>query len=163
MEGGSRFGYGAARLLSRGNHPAASHVVAKRPPQRHDEPLELCTSNLSLSSCDSPARPDGSARARRPPQGGWHPGIKVPLSKWTIVLRMLAEPAPTRVACTPHSTWPERVRGGWRNEEPRRPSHDDREVQPATRPAITRHRERALLVYTATQSVTQSLPLLTPE
>ena len=30
------------------------HVVAKRPPQRHGDLLEQCTSNPSLSSCDSP-------------------------------------------------------------------------------------------------------------
>ena len=54
----------------------APHVIVKRPSQRHGDPLEQCTLNLSLSSCDSPARPDGSARVRRPPQGGWRPGIK---------------------------------------------------------------------------------------
>ena len=99
----------------------APHVIVKRPSQRHGDPLEQCTLNLSLSSCDSPARPDGSARARRPPQGGWRPGIKISLGNWRIVLRVLlllqwicqAEPMPTRVACTPCSSWPEQVRGGW--------------------------------------------------
>lgn len=99
----------------------APHVIVKRPSQRHGDPLEQCTLNLSLSSCDSPARPDGSARARRPPQGGWRPGIKEFLGNWRIVLRVLlllqwicqAEPMPTRVACTPCSSWPEQVRGGW--------------------------------------------------
>ena len=99
----------------------APHVIVKRPSQRHGDPLEQCTLNLSLSSCDSPARPDGSARARRPPQGGWRPGIKASLGNWRIVLRVLlllqwicqAEPMPTRVACTPCSSWPEQVRGGW--------------------------------------------------
>ncbi len=99
----------------------APHVIVKRPSQRHGDPLEQCTLNLSLSSCDSPARPDGSARARRPPQGGWRPGIKESLGNWRIVLRVLlllqwicqAEPMPTRVACTPCSSWPEQVRGGW--------------------------------------------------
>ena len=99
----------------------APHVIVKCPSQRHGDPLEQCTLNLSLSSCDSPARPDGSARARRPPQGGWRPGIKESLGNWRIVLRVLlllqwicqAEPMPTRVACTPCSSWPEQVRGGW--------------------------------------------------
>ena len=99
----------------------APHVIVKRPSQRHGDPLEQCTLNLSLSSCDSPARPDGSARARRPPQGGWRPGIKESLGNWRTVLRVLlllqwicqAEPMPTRVACTPCSSWPEQVRGGW--------------------------------------------------
>ena len=66
----------------------APHVIVKRPSQRHGDPLEQCTLNLSLSSCDSPARPDGSARARRPPQGGWRPGIKEFLGNWRIVLRV---------------------------------------------------------------------------
>ena len=99
----------------------APHVIVKRPSQRHGDPLEQCTLNLSLSSCDSPARPDGSARARRPPQGVWRPGIKESLGNWRTVLRVLlllqwicqAEPMPTRVACTPCSSWPEQVRGGW--------------------------------------------------
>ena len=112
---------GAARLLSRDKDPLRMSSRNRRPPQRHGDPLEQCTLNLSLSSCDSPARPDGSARARRPPQGGWRPGIKESLGNWRIVLRVLlllqwicqAEPMPTRVACTPCSSWPEQVRGGW--------------------------------------------------
>ena len=130
----------------------APHVIVKRPSQRHGDPLEQCTLNLSLSSCDSPARPDGSARARRPPQGGWRPGIKESLGNWRIVLRVLlllqwicqAEPMPTRVACTPCSSWPEQVRGsgGYRSTHAD-PSLNKREVQLTTRLAITRQREHA--------------------
>ena len=128
----------------------APHVIVKRPSQRHGDPLEQCTLNLSLSSCDSPARPDGSARARRPPQGGWRPGIKESLGNWRIVLRVLAVALalPGRANANTCGLHPMFVVAGtspWRvaPKYTRRPSLNKREVQLTTRLAITRQREHA--------------------
>ena len=118
----------------------APHVIVKRPSQRHGDPLEQCTLNLSLSSCDSPARPDGSARARRPPQGGWRPGIKISLGSCYACWQSQCQ----HVWLAPH------VRRG-RNKSvaggtevhTQRPSLNKREVQLTTRLAITRQREHA--------------------
>ena len=61
--GGFAIRVGAARLLSREENPLRTSSQSRCPLQRYDDPLEQCISNLPLSSCDSPARPDGSARA----------------------------------------------------------------------------------------------------
>ena len=130
----------------------APHVIVKRPSQRHGDPLEQCTLNLSLSSCDSPARPDGSARTRRPPQGGWRPGIKESLgnSLEDRVTRaaVAAMDLPGRANANTCGLHPMFVVAGtspWRvaPKYTRRPSLNKREVQLTTQLAITRQREHA--------------------
>ena len=130
----------------------APHVIVKRPSQRHGDPLEQCTLNLSLSSCDSPARPDGSARARRPATSRWvaprHQRISGQLEDRVTRAAVAAMDLPGRANANTCGLHPMFVVAGtspWRvaPKYTRRPSLNKREVQLTTRLAITRQREHA--------------------